>query len=380
MIRRVSIKVKLIIALIIAYIIGYIFLSLSSSGYNLGQINTVFWLLVATLSYFLIGYVKNRKVIKKDTIQLVIIYSFIYLILTYLLGLYTGFAATPFSLKILIVLQNIFPVIIYIVSRELSRYIILDKIKDSKLLITLVTMLFIIVDIITTTTIYSFGNLNAIFRFIGITLIGNIFKNVLLSYSSLNVGPEPSTIYCLILEGYVYFVPFVPNLGVYLESIALLFLHVFLIIHLNKIYEKEKKLIAKNRKYNKYYYIPLFMIVLLVVSLVSGIFKYRVFAIASNSMKPVFSRGDAVIIEKFNKEEKEEIQTGDIVAFVRDNAIIVHRVVKIRKYNNELYYTTKGDANNVNDGDEIKEKDILGKVQFIVPFVGYPSLWVIELL
>ena len=36
---------------------------------------------------------------------------------------------------------------------------------------------------------------------------------------------------------------------------------------------------------------------------------------------------------------------------------------------------TKGDANNTEDKVLINEKDILGVVKYVVPKIGYPTVW-----
>ena len=102
------------------------------------------------------------------------------------------------------------------------------------------------------------------------------------------------------------------------------------------------------------------------------------FGVGSNSMKPQISKGDAVIIKKITKDE--EIKKGDIIAYKRDNKIIIHRLVKIKTKNNKKIYITKGDANNSEDNIEIKIKNIKGKVIVKIPYIAYPSVFISELI
>jgi len=106
----------------------------------------------------------------------------------------------------------------------------------------------------------------------------------------------------------------------------------------------------------KFYDIPLAIIILVLILLTSGVFKYQMLGIGSNSMQPKISRGDAVIIKKIKTEK--EIKKGDIIAYKTSDKIIIHRIVKIKTKNNEKIYTTKGDANNTEDNVEIKVKNI----------------------
>ena len=56
--------------------------------------------------------------------------------------------------------------------------------------------------------------------------------------------------------------------------------------------------------------------------------------------------------------------------------MIIHRVIKIEKINGVLRYYTKGDANEDRDSGFITNDDILGTVNYKLPYVGYPTIWV----
>ena len=55
------------------------------------------------------------------------------------------------------------------------------------------------------------------------------------------------------------------------------------------------------------------MFLIFVVALISGVFKYKMIAIGSDSMNPIYYRGDAIIYEK-----DTDIQKGDILVFEYD--------------------------------------------------------------
>jgi signal peptidase len=62
--------------------------------------------------------------------------------------------------------------------------------------------------------------------------------------------------------------------------------------------------------------------------------------------------------------------------FKKDNVQVVHRVVDIKKINNEIRYTTKGDANQKNDDGYITNQDITGICKFRIAYIGYPTIWI----
>ena len=94
---------------------------------------------------------------------------------------------------------------------------------------------------------------------------------------------------------------------------------------------------------------------------------YKVLQVMSGSMDDVFSIGDVIFIKE---TKREDIKKGDIITFKKEN-IITHRIIEMNKTNDTMYYTTKGDNNNVNDAEKVKYEEIEGK--YITKFVciGY---------
>ena len=99
--------------------------------------------------------------------------------------------------------------------------------------------------------------------------------------------------------------------------------------------------------------------------------------IGSNSMKPVISKGDAVIVRKV--DNINDLKKGQIIVFKQDGKYIVHRLIKLDK-SKELSIVTKGDANNSKDVKNKSIDDVEGIVEFKIPLIGYPSVLLDELL
>ena len=87
-----------------------------------------------------------------------------------------------------------------------------------------------------------------------------------------------------------------------------------------------------------------------------NIFGYTYFKVETASMADTIMIGDIVIV-KINGDFLEN----DIISYKENNKIITHRIVKID--NDKII--TKGDNNNVADS-EIFQKDVIGKVVFVV--------------
>ena len=220
------------------------------------------------------------------------------------------------------------------------------------------------------------GSSEEVFIFLTSTALPIIAGEMLCSYMTYKISMLPSLIYSLIIRLYVYVIPILPNLGNYVYSICDVVLPFILYSMLSKAvirYEKEKQqLIKVNRVV---FAAPLSVFLIVLVILISGIFRYKLIAIASDSMHPTYNRGDAVIYEKI---DIKDLQIGDILAFQKGNIVVTHRIVEIWKKDGKYYFTTKGDNNGVVDDLKISEDNVLGRVQSIFKFIGYPTVLINE--
>lgn len=80
----------------------------------------------------------------------------------------------------------------------------------------------------------------------------------------------------------------------------------------------------------------------------------------SGSMVPVFDSGANGI--RVNVESVEEVNVGDIITFKEDGLLVVHRVIEKGVDGMGVYFITKGDNNNIDDGkiriDDVRYKTV----------------------
>ena len=124
----------------------------------------------------------------------------------------------------------------------------------------------------------------------------------------------------------------------------------------------------------------IFLIFALIVVLIQKFFNnkaimgYRVFSVASESMKEEYSIGDIIIIKEV---DASELKVGDNVTYVGkkgnlNGLIITHKIISVRKENDNYYYITKGTSNEIED-PEISYSQIYGKVIYktlVFSYVG----------
>jgi signal peptidase len=109
--------------------------------------------------------------------------------------------------------------------------------------------------------------------------------------------------------------------------------------------------------------------ILLIVSAFPIPGNYKVMVVKSGSMEPTIKTGSIVVVKPAS-----DYKIGDIITFgpySKTKAPTTHRIYEMKVEGGEPIYITKGDANNAPDTREIKKIDIVGKVLFSVPFVGY---------
>lgn len=103
------------------------------------------------------------------------------------------------------------------------------------------------------------------------------------------------------------------------------------------------------------------------------ILGFKPYAILSNSMKPVFERGDLIVI---GKSKPEQLKVGDIIAFENNNGIeVVHRLVEINEDFSKYYFKTKADANDYRDYWTISGNQVYGKHLFTLKYLGHIFLF-----
>ena len=120
----------------------------------------------------------------------------------------------------------------------------------------------------------------------------------------------------------------------------------------------------------KIFYAVIFLVIaLLLFALFPIKGNYQIKIVKSGSMEPDIKVGSIVIIKP-----SSNYTVGDVVTFGKDTKTDIpttHRIVSSRAQEGVILFTTKGDANEDNDTNEIKQSDVHGKVLFDVPFFGY---------
>lgn len=335
-------------------------------------INFSFWVILLIFLIITGGFPQDKKYLKSNTIRLVIIMIMLYFIFSYGIGLFTGFARTVYSHKIIDIIKNIASPFMMIVIMELCRYLILKKEPNQIQKIALIVLM-VFFDIMVAMHFYNFNSAEKVFLFLSITLLPCVARESLYTYITYNVSFVPTLILRLCIELYVYFVPILPNFGNYFSSVIGVLFPYLVYKQLSKELEyREKYHLYAKSYFKKFAFGTLCGFMIIVITLVSGFFRYQMIAIASDSMNPIYARGDAII---FVKKEPKDVKENDILVFKQDNAYITHRVMKVYQSKDQYSFITKGDNNEEYDKNVVHNEDVIGVVRYIVKYIGFPTVW-----
>lgn len=120
----------------------------------------------------------------------------------------------------------------------------------------------------------------------------------------------------------------------------------------------------------------------IITSRTSALFGFQSFIVVSGSMNPSMPVGSVVYTQKGNP-----VNIGDVITFERGNVKITHRVIDITDKSGksvsslvspipgtpnpaEIFYKTKGDANNSADSELVPAGKVVGKAFVNMPAIG----------
>ena len=341
-------------------------------------INPIIWIIMCFVA-FMLGKDSNLRIKgQQDKQQSLLITLIVYIILYFLLGLLFGFERTPYSKDILSVFRNLWSFASIIFFQEYIRYILVKNEHKSKFNFILIILLLMIINLNFSTITEHFTDLKEIFIYTSTTLIPTLLESALMTYLVYIGGPRFSIVYRLFIIIPPFVVPIIPSFDWFVTAVVGVVLPLAVYIYLNYVHVNKSERLSKRdiKKYNPVVYIPVFILIAMMAGFVMGLFKYQPIAVMSGSMSPTFNRGDAVVINKLTKKEKNELKKGDIIQFISGTKYVVHRIVDVDNdvYGNKVFIT-KGDHNNAKDVGSVTLENIIGKVSFVVPWIGYPSVW-----
>lgn len=360
------------------YLIASVVMSFTNiSSVYINVINPILIAFLALLVHFLTSGFRNRNHNKKAKRNDVIFILIIYVLVYYLSGLMFGFIGNSNSLSFLGIIKNFFVIFAVSLLEEYIRYKMVTASKKSWG-IYLVTIFFILLSI-DFNYLFSIKKGIDILQYVLSTIVPIVIFNITLTYLTKQVGLLANMLYRGVVVGIMTFSPILADHTWLLTNffyLIMLMVFVCSIDYLTMLHDHKTR--KKDLKKERLSWVFLTFACVFILFMV-GVFKYEPIAIVSDSMYGVFQRGDAVIVEKIDREDTANIKVGDIIYYKHEKDHITHRVILIEERNGKLVFFTKGDNNIYSDKWEVSEDEIDGIVKFPIKYAGWPSIWLYEL-
>lgn len=338
-------------------------------------------LVTAALAACTLFFVRKRSIHSINKRQVTVIISVIailYLTLYYLSGLKYGFVV---SMKGVLTLSSFFrsilPISLIIVASELIRETLIAQ--EGRPVTILSYAVGVASELVCAGGIHGLKSAFDLADFFGMILFPALTANILLTHLSRRYGRAPCLAYRLIMTLYAYLIPATSDIPRALSAFVLLLLPIVSYWFIDILFTKRKrKALQKSTLPGKLAFGAVIILLLCFILLITCQFRYGMIVIATESMTGEINVGDAVVFEQY--EYIDEIKENDVIVFEEYNRRTVHRVVRIDTVDGERRYITKGDANEGNDSGYRTDSDIVGVVRLKVVYIGYPSLWLRQIM
>ena len=313
---------------------------------------------------------------KREVLLVVILSAVIYVILKQFSGLFFGMYGNPYFINLKTFFTILLPTAVAIVATEIIRYVFLAQKNTLVSVITYFSC--VLAEVLTFSNLSGITTFNKFMDLVGLTLFPALSANLFYHYLSKRYGAIPNIAFRMITTLYVYFMPKIAGISDALSSCISIVFPILMLAFLSVLFEKKQRRARKKGGFIGVICTVLaILIVLGVAMLISCQFRFGALVIATESMTGEINKGDMVLYERYDTQRIEE---GQVIVFLKDRTKVVHRVVKIETIGEETRYYTKGDANVTIDTGYRVDEDIVGLTDMKLAYLGYPTLWLREMI
>ena len=339
-------------------------------------VTTVAMTIIALLVCLLIKKRSSLSINKGEVLILTTIISALFVILMLIAGTFFESYKNPYFVNVERLLEVIIPSVVVILTSEIVRYVLLAQ--KNKFANVISWLIGVMAELLMFSGVAGLESFNHFMDLIGMTLFPAISANVYYHYISKRFGVLSNVLFRLISTLYVYFIPVYSEIPSALHSCIKILLPIIMLALTSALFEKKKRnALVKGKKASAIGMVAASAVVILTAMLISCQFRFGALVIATESMTGEINKGDMIIYERY---DAQPIKEGQVIVFEQFENKIIHRVIKIENIGGETRYYTKGDANKDQDDGYRTEADIVGLTDVKVSYIGYPTLWLRELL
>ena len=309
-------------------------------------------------------------------LSLALIFALFHLLVFIIIGLFTSFGKSTYSMKPFDLLSNIVPICAALIGGEMCRAFLINSSPKERPYRSIIvfSLIFALFNM-------PLGNIKNLSDGLGILdyLTNMVFpqltQSIAASCLAYLAGPLPAIIYLGIIRLFNYVSPYIPNPP---EIPRLLFNVLFPLLSISiimKMYAAEATAIRRNRhsKSDMFGWIAVSTLSVAIVWFSVGLFPIFPSVILTGSMEPKIMPGDVVIVDKTGSKN---VNVGDIVMYYSaDEIYITHRVIAVTSQSGEQQFITKGDNNPSADPIPVTAEQVKGCVIGTVPKLGKLALF-----
>jgi len=195
-------------------------------------------------------------------------------------------------------------------------------------------------------------------------------ENLLATFLAFLAGPLAAIAYRGTLQGFQWFCPILPNPEWVLKGLLGTIVPIIGLVAVQRFYSsRTRPSHARRAKGGSLTgWIITTIVAVLIIWFSVGLFPVHPTTVISGSMRPTFDAGDVVIVAK---APGDVINQGDVIQFRKEKVTVMHRVVEIQETEAGKFFITKGDANDKPDSDPVIPENVVGKVVFNIPKIGW---------
>ncbi|MGB4438070.1 MAG: signal peptidase I [Sedimentibacter sp.] len=306
-------------------------------------------------------------------------FGLIYIFITIFAGFLDGLGKSPYSHSLQGVITNLISVGTALVAREFIRSYLVNSFTKKESYFAFIAIAFLIT--ITNFSVNKYMELDSLesaVKFIAEYFAPEFSHNIFASYLVYLGGPLTSIIYLGIIQTFHWFSPILPSLEWIITALTGILSPAFFLMFFKLIYSNHAKEVNIREQDDEdlVNWIITSVFSIAIIWFAAGVFSVYPSVIATGSMEPEIKPGDVILVEKITDMEGiENLNINDVIQFQRDGILISHRIIEIKKSEeNGLLFKTKGDNNSGPDVDLVKPQDIKGTIKYTVPKIGWLTL------
>lgn len=372
-----------------SFLAVYVALTLYRPGGLLAYIvPSLCWTAVALATLVLAGVERIRTWTNKRIVLMALLVAVFQVFILLDVGLINRFGKSPMSFTPAGIAVNLMLVSSSLLGAELSRGYLAKNLSRRRPVLTLsvITLLYTFTNV-SVFSLLDFESPLIYSKFMGEVLLPTLASNLLATYLAILSGPVGSLAYRAPLQSFWWFSPILPDLpwgyksliGVMTPTVGFMVVNMATtqvdLVRAGIPVKREPVVKTRESQRSLRRWLAISVFLVLAVWMSTGLIGFQLNVIASGSMQPVLDVGDIAVTVQTSIED---IKVGDMIRYRRrgDPAPTIHRVVEISRRGSGVYIVTKGDANAVPDEPmTIPLTEKLGKVVFVVPKVGWASIY-----